>query len=47
MQFVGIMVKYILNAISMFGNVDSRLSVVVEGRFWDSLWSTYDVTILP
>jgi len=29
-QFVGIMVKYILNAISMFGNVDSRLSALIR-----------------
>ena len=30
MQFVGIMVKYICNAISMYGNVDSRLSALIR-----------------
>ena len=29
-QFVGIMAKYIRNAISMFGNVDSRLSALIS-----------------
>jgi len=29
-QFVGIMVKYIRNAISMFGNVDSRPSALIR-----------------
>ena len=29
-QLVGIIVKYIRNAISMFGNVDSRLSVLIR-----------------